>query len=530
MSYRLREDSIHQHFMHSRQKLQFFGGGFGNGKTAVMCIKCLEVARAYPGANILMGRSTFPRLRDTLMKEFKKWCPADWIKAFPQSENSSKTCTLTNGTEINFRYVQQKGKGDETGDTKSNLLSATYDAIFVDQMEDPEITHKDFLDLLGRLRGNTKLDPTFRSELLGDMPLPLTGPRWFCLSANPTRNWLYKKIVKPLHLHNQGIFHEDLICLRDGEGNIILGEDKKPQPLIAIFEGSTYENKDNLGIDFIQLLESSYTGQMRKRFLMGEWAAYEGLVYDMYDPTVHQVTHSAAEDYFRYLIEMGIDVTILEAYDYGMAVPSCYLFAFVDPFGNVIVLDGFYEKKNIDWQITEIQGIRQKYLGKTDFDGGILADPSIFRRTAGGLKVVGHTVADIFWNNGQGVTMVRAANDIIHGIAKVQSYLEFHKMHKNPFTGETPAPFLYISDLLGFIDSEITEYLWHKDVTGETEDKPIDRKDHAMDTLKYLMTYRPRVAEVKINAYRKVPAYMNGWHEQDNNERVKGHRYGRTAH
>ena len=35
------------------------------------------------------------------------------------------------------------------------LLSATYDWIGLDQIDDPGITHKDFLDLLGRLRGDT---------------------------------------------------------------------------------------------------------------------------------------------------------------------------------------------------------------------------------------------------------------------------------------------------------------------------------------------------------------------------------------
>jgi hypothetical protein len=71
------------------------------------------------------------------------------------------------------------------------LLSATYDWIVVDQIEDPEITEKDFLDLLGRLRGS--------AEYTGDDPtMPRTGPRWIILLCNPTRNWVYREACKAI--------------------------------------------------------------------------------------------------------------------------------------------------------------------------------------------------------------------------------------------------------------------------------------------------------------------------------------------
>jgi len=168
---------LQEQFLKSKAKIQIYGGGFANGKTATSCIKAIELAQMYPGSNGLIARSTYPKLNDTIRKEFLKWCPEDWIKSFPRSQNASNTCTLNNGTTINFRYIQQQGKS--TGEaTTSNLLSATYDWIIVDQMEDPEIVHKDFLDLLGRLRGMAKY--------VGDDPtMPRTGPRWFIITTNP---------------------------------------------------------------------------------------------------------------------------------------------------------------------------------------------------------------------------------------------------------------------------------------------------------------------------------------------------------
>ena len=133
-TFRLFKDSLQDRFLNSKAKVQFYGGGFANGKTASACIKAINLAKDYPGSNGLIARSTYPKLNDTIRKEFVKWCPEDWIKSFPRSQNSSNTCTLTNGTTINFRYIQQQGKSHQES-TTSNLLSATYDWIVVDQID-----------------------------------------------------------------------------------------------------------------------------------------------------------------------------------------------------------------------------------------------------------------------------------------------------------------------------------------------------------------------------------------------------------
>jgi hypothetical protein len=168
--YKLIEGSLQAKFQASRAKIQIFGGGFANGKTTAGVIKGLQLARDYPGSNGLVARSTYPKLNDTIRKEMVKWCPNAWKKREVLSTGSDNLIELHNGSIINFRYIQQHGKGQES--TSSNLLSATYDWIVVDQLEDPEIQEKDFLDLLGRLRGNA----TYSGD---DPTMPSTGPRWF---------------------------------------------------------------------------------------------------------------------------------------------------------------------------------------------------------------------------------------------------------------------------------------------------------------------------------------------------------------
>src|SRR3989304_4183377 len=183
-TFRINEDSLQERYQASHALVQLFGGGFGNGKTANTVIKCLALAKDYPGSNGLIARSTLPKLNDTIRAEFLKWCPSSWIKRFPRPEGKSSTCILKNGTIINFRYIAQQGKSQES--TTSNLLSATYDWAAIDQIEDPEISHKDFLDINGRMRG--------QARYVGDDPaMPRVGPGWLMLTTNPTRNWVYKK-------------------------------------------------------------------------------------------------------------------------------------------------------------------------------------------------------------------------------------------------------------------------------------------------------------------------------------------------
>lgn len=502
--YKLVEGNLQHRFQESRAKIQLFGGGFANGKTTAGVIKALKLAKDYPGSNGLIARATFPKLNDTIRKEWYAWCPDSWIKRAVLSADNM--CELTNGSVVNFRYVQQHGKNMES--SSSNLLSATYDWIVVDQMEDPEIQEKDFLDLLGRLRGNAKYE--------GDDPtMPDSGPRWFIGLCNPTRNWVFRKLVKPLQDHKAGLINPDLFVDKDGN------------PIIELFEGDTYSNADNLEPDYIATLESTYTGQMRTRYLLGEWGAFEGLVYPQYNADVHYVDYNTLLDYFRRELSLGLQVTIIEAYDHGIAVPACYGWGFTDAYGNVFLMDGFYQAElsvnSISEKIKAHRAFIEREMGFDFSFKPILADPSIFRRTSGDGKTVGVTVAGLFRENG--LIMTRANNDIVGGIAKVGSYLEIDKMHTNPITGMIGAPRFYISTRCHWVDKEIVDYYWKKDTAGNYEDKPRDLNDHAMDMTKYMFTHRPRISLYKLRNTERSKPYMR-WGELNARSRdQRSHRY-----
>lgn len=511
--YRINEGSMHERFLASRAKIQIIGGGFGNGKTAATCVKVIQIMQDYPGANALIARSTFPKLNDTIKQEFQKWCPPRLISSFPQSKNSDNTAKLSNGGRINFRYIAQQGKQAES--TTSNLLSATYDIAAIDQMEDPEIVEKDFYDILGRMRGNS----IYRGN---DPTMPKSGPRWLILTCNPTANWFYRRIIYPYHRYMAtGEILPDLLVERiDGEPVMV---DGKPILMMELFEGSTYENKDNLGADFVKSLESIYRGQMKERFLLGKWAAFEGLIYPEFDELIHMQSPEAMQELYEENIYYKGGVDQIEGYDFGIADPSCYLYGYVDASGIVHILDGFHRAEmSVRDQIAEIKRIRVKFGGRDDM---ILADPSIFRRSNTGAQQIGATTAEIFYDSGKGVRMMRASNDIDSGILKVKAYLQHYDYLRNPYRGDAGSPRMFIASHLEFLRDQYTTYMWDKNKDGSPMDKPKGGRDHAMDTTKYLLTNMPGPAEIKPPV-SKIPAYMQ-WHEINTQVDEKAHRYGR---
>ena len=507
--YNMIEPSVQHSFFLCRKPIQIFGGGFGNGKSAALCIKAINVARDYPGANMLLARETYPKLNDTLRKEFYKWCPPDWIRRMPTKDDN--TCYLHNGTTINFRYIAQRGKTSADGSSTSNLLSATFDFIGVDQMEDPGITYKDFRDLIGRLRGTTPYRPPTGVEI--DPTMPSTGPRQLCMTVNPTHNWFFKQLVQPYLLWAKtGMVSERLIVDADTK-----------EPLVELFEDSTYGNSHNLPPDFLRMLESTYQGQMRERYLMGKWAAFEGLVYPGFSETLHMVPREKIEEYQTQLKHQHVKTTTIEAYDYGMAVPSCYLRGFVDHYGRVIFTHGFYQKEYlIEDQADKIKELRNAdVLNLHDSELSMIdADPACFKRVpVAGKKITGRTIADIFAQD-YGIVMRPASNDPVSGIAKVSSYLALNKAD-NPFydTG-AKGPYIYFAKDLDFIADEFNDYFWQRNPQGEQVDKPMDRNDHVMDTVKYALAKKPVPADMVIEKEDVPPGWMF-WHEVDEDGQSK---------
>lgn len=481
------------YFFESKKEVAGFTGGYGNGKTAVLGLTAITIASQYEGARVLVGRATRPKLEDSTKPELIKWLPSDWVESWPSERRNNIKFKHTNST-IEFRHIRQEGKGK--GEEQSNLLSATYDAILVDQMDDPEFGYKDFEDLIGRLRGNAKY--------IGDDPsMPRFGPQYFRFTANPTRNWLFREIVNPYFIYKKsGIITQRLFH-----------NEETRQPIVEVFNAPSSANVKHTGKGYITRMSIVFRGAMRKRFILGAWDAYEGLIYPDYDHAVHVIEHVRLQEHIAHMIIKG-EMGLVECYDYGQASPSCYMLAFVDTEGNIFVVDGFYRPNyRIKDQADEIKRIRDawKILPRDP----IFADPDIFKKKQGGKNEVAIAVASIFEECG--ILMQRGNNDIDSGIEKVSSYLQIDKMHKHPITGNYGAPREFFSSKLEFFDNEISDYYWNKNTTGQNVDKPRGVNDHAMDALRYMHTRRPKVMGMLPTKFKLLNPGIFAWHEMPEN-------------
>lgn len=464
----------------STKPIQLLAGGYGWGKTALLCVKCIDLMQKYPGARGAILRNTLPNLETTTQKEFMKWCPKHLIKRMPSARN--RTLEFTNGSEVLFNYIALTRRGDSE---TMNMLSATFDFVFIDQLEDPEFTYKLFQDLQGRMRGTAKY--------VGDDTSMPKYCNYFMATTNPTQNWVNTKLVRPLKVWKEtGVVLPEL--LKDEK---LYAETGKVEPIIDLIEGTTYDNKRHLPEGFIERLENIYTGAMRDKYMLGKWDVAENLVYPMFNYAVHVVDEFDMEDKMKRCREQ-YRMAWKESLDFGIASPSCYLIGFVDEDENIHLIDGYYEKeKDIRTQAGLIKDLRYKY--DISPNERVISDPALFRRSA-----VDTTVADTFAK--YGIDMDRGNNNILGGIGKVGDYLRIDPFRRNPYTGGIGAPRLYISNKLTWLVDEIVDYRWKVTMDG-AQDKPVDKNDHAMDAMKYMLTFdddKARLIQKQIQFQQEI--------------------------
>jgi len=202
-----------ERFFTSEKKYVLFSGGYGAGKSLMLTLKAIDLALRYPKNYILMGRKTYPELRDSLMKEFFTVCPEFLIKDFFKAETK---VLFKNGSEIIFRHLDTVSEAE--------IRSLNLGAFFIDQAE--EVSREVFMGLRGRLRRDGIAENDRRGYL----------------TCNPALTWLF------------GEFKQN------------------PDPSYDVIECSTLENEKNLPKEYIEDL-MKYPESYKKQYVYGIWDA-----------------------------------------------------------------------------------------------------------------------------------------------------------------------------------------------------------------------------------------------------------------
>lgn len=211
----------------------------------------------------------------------------------------------------------------------------------------------------------------------------------------------------------------------------------------------TLDDNHALNADYVAALKTEYVGLWYRRFILGEWVAAEGAVYDMFDLDTHVVDQLPL---IRRWVAVGVD--------YGTSNPSH------------AVLVGLGEDRRLyvtsEWRYDATIGV------------GSLTDMELSRRLRDWLTTTPDWIAvdpsaasfaEQLWRDG--LTPTPADNEVLDGIRTVASLLATNqlKVHTS------------CHHLIG----EMVTYAWDDNASTRGEDKPLKQADHGPDALRYAL-------------------------------------------
>lgn len=219
-------------FHELNSKYKFFGGGWGNGKTAAGCAEAFALAMEYPGSTGLISRKTRPELKATTEHQFfhggggddTDWpgIPQEVIRAHNKSDFK---LTLINGSIIHFWPLDDPDK----------LTNLNLGWFLIDQGE--EVAEDIFQMLQGRLRQKN-------------------APRCGMVLFNPAgHDWIWRRCVYLKY------------------------------PDHKMVHAKTTDNP-NLPPDYLTSL-LNMPEKWVKRFVEGSFDVFSGQIWPEFDPEIH---------------------------------------------------------------------------------------------------------------------------------------------------------------------------------------------------------------------------------------------------
>lgn len=214
-------------------KEQYVGlfGGVGNGKTFAAALKIIDLSTANPKNLSLVGRLTYPELRDSTKEVFMSALAQFYPPTAYKHNKAENSVTFWNDSTVIFRHL----------DDSASLLGPNLGAYYIDQAE--EVDEDAFLTLQSRLRR-----PNIK-QLKG------------LITGNPKgHNWVYYKFG--MDQANGAIDH-----VHNGDYRMITAP--------------THANAANLPKNYIDQLLKSYSRDWFNRYVLGGWDVFEGQIFDL---------------------------------------------------------------------------------------------------------------------------------------------------------------------------------------------------------------------------------------------------------
>lgn len=277
---------------------------------------------------------------------------------------------------------------------------------------------------------------------------------WLTTTPRGVMHWLYTYFVK------KDLGEDVMAALKQA------GLPADPDALLSWHRASTFDNRDHLNPVYFATLLATYKGKWREQELEGKFVSFEGLVYDVYDPSVHLVSRS---DFHR---ESWWPVW--RVIDFGYKNPFVCQWWTRNPEGEYFRFkEIYYTERRVSEHAAQIKAESQ--------DMNVLD------------TICDHDAESRAVLEAEGIPTSAAKKEITRGIQLLYSMLSFDE-HKKPdvyFVRDSLIerdPRLVARDEPTCTEEEFPRYAWPQDSEGRTrKENPLDLFNHGMDASRYFV-------------------------------------------
>ena len=230
-------------------------------------------------------------------------------------------------------------------------------------------------------------------------------------------------------------------------------EEKDPGLKEILYLHFTMDDNLSLSEEIKARYRSMYIGVFFKRYILGLWAAAEGVIYDMFDPEKHVKN---IKEFFQILVNGNRYVSC----DYGTQNATVFLLWNKGIDGKwYCIREYYYSGRDKGKQKTDAEYADdlKKWLDGTKIRA-MIVDPS--------------AASFITELRKRGYKVLKADNDVLDGIRLVGTLLNQEKLVFDASCTETI--------------KEFASYVWDEKAVAGGEDKPVKQWDHCMDAARYM--------------------------------------------
>lgn len=230
-------------------------------------------------------------------------------------------------------------------------------------------------------------------------------------------------------------------------------EGKDPGLKEILYLHFTMDDNLSLSEEIKARYRSMYIGVFFKRYILGLWAAAEGVIYDMFDPEKHVKN---IKEFFQILVNGNRYVSC----DYGTQNATVFLLWNKGIDGKwYCIREYYYSGRDKGKQKTDAEYADdlKKWLDGTRIKA-MIVDPS--------------AASFITELRKRGYKVLKADNDVLDGIRLVGTLLNQEKLVFDASCTETI--------------KEFASYVWDEKAVAGGEDKPVKQWDHCMDAARYM--------------------------------------------